>query len=81
MSDAPGNLAGTDSEPPKEVVVGFWTIVLFLKVAVLSLGLGVVLLFFTDFTIAGIALLGVGGYVTLRGTLTYRRLKRRHDLG
>lgn len=81
MTDVSGDLQGGENDPPKEVVVGFWTIVLFVKVAVLALGLGSILLVATEFTILGLALIGVGGYVIIRGMVTYRRLKRQHDLG
>lgn len=70
-----------DDGVPKELVLGFWTLVLFTKVAVLAIGLGAIFLVFTDLTILGLGLLGVGAYVVLRWTHRYRHLRRNHDLG
>ncbi len=79
MNGDHGDLTGGE-DAPKDLVVGFWTLVLFFKVAVMAIGLGAVFLVFTDYTIVGLGLLGVSVYVLLRWVLTYRRLKRRHEL-
>lgn len=69
-----------DRSPQKELTVGFWTLVLFAKIAILAIGLGLILLLGTELTILGIGLLGVGFYVIFRWILTYRRIRKQHDV-
>ena len=72
--------SGASEDLPKEVVVGFWTLVLLVKVAVIAVGAGLVILTFTDVTWIGLGLLLLGGIVVVRWIVTYRRLRANHDV-
>lgn len=74
-----GSGTNGSEDPPRELVVGFWKLVGYVKVGVMAFGFGVILLL-AEYTIIGLALIGVGSYVVLRWGLTYRRLKREHDI-
>ena len=70
----------TSSHPPEDLVVGFWTLVLLFKLAILAIGIGVLVLIFTDVILLGGALLAVGLVVLLRWILTYRKIREKHDI-
>ena len=70
----------SSADPPKELVVGFWTLVLLLKLAILAIGVGVIVLIFTDVLVLGGALVIVGIIVLIRWILTYRSLREQYDI-
>lgn len=67
-----------DTEAPADLVTGFWTLILLVKVGVLVLGAGVVAIVLTDHEVAGVALIALGGLVVARWVMTYRRVRDRY---
>lgn len=62
-------------KPPRELVVGFWTLVILVKLAVIVVGAGAIVIVFTEHDAAGLALFLLGGFILVRWVLTYRRLQ------
>lgn len=61
------------SDVPTEVRVQFWGLVFTIKVAILGLAIGSMVLYFTDRTTLGAAMVVAGALFAIRG---YRRLQR-----
>lgn len=66
----------SESNPPKELAVRFWSLVLLAKLAVLVIGAGVILLGFTAYRTIGAGMLLVGIVIAVRWAHLFRRARR-----
>ena len=67
------------ADPPRELVVRFWTVVILVKIAVLALGGGTVIVLLTEFLALGIALIGIGFAAVFRSIWTARQIQSSGD--
>lgn len=67
-----------DSRPPRELELGFWKLVLLVKLVIVIVGAGFIVLVATAATVVGIALIGIAALIGLRGAIIYRQLQQRH---
>lgn len=71
--DAPDSMRG---DAPPAVTVRFWWLVVLAKLAILTVGFGVIAVTFTRFRIAGIALVVIGLGIGVRWAVLFRRSRR-----
>lgn len=67
-------------DTPRDLVVGFWVIVVLCNVAVFGLTVGPLVAFFAEDFLLGGTLAGVGGIAGVRALVRYRRLRDRREL-
>lgn len=65
----------SEERPDEELVVGFWTLVLLIKLLVVLSGAAIFVFLFTDFHLIGFAIILIGVGISMRWYRLYRSIR------